>query len=161
MSLPVVSYRREQHSSCSQTSYTLPLPDLGDVTAPPKKLPFPSSLSQVCLSSSGESVCVIQREGGSVLWSAGSAFVVCCLETASPLSCVPLPTSTTAANVPGLFFPWGGGGLAWGRCRVSDEIVPGPLAWDVGVREGFSKVGGGLSAVAVGLKSLGVDASSF
>ena len=133
----------------------------------------------MCLFPSGESVCYSER-GGSVLWSAGSAFIVCCLETASPLSFVLFPTSAVAANVPGLFFMWGRG-LTWGR--VSEEIVlgvfswgggdtsvfsrrwekagavPGLFSWDVGVTAGFSKVGGALSGAAAGLKSLGADAS--
>lgn len=170
-----VSNRREQHSRSSQTSYTLPLPDLSDVTDPSLE-----SIPGVAFSS-GESVCYSER-GGSVLWSAASAFVVCCLESASPLSCVLFPTSTVAANVPGLFFLWGRG-LTWGRCRVSGEIVLGVLSWggggtsvgprrwakagavlglfswDVGVMAGFSRVGGALSGAAAGLKSLGADAS--
>lgn len=113
--------------------------------------------------------------GGSVLWSAGFAFIVCCLEITSPLSCVLFLRSTVADTVPGPLSLWdtgltcgfsGGadvagivlGIISWGGGDTSSfstvlgnaRAVLGLFIWDVGVTGGFSSVwvsAGGLSRI--------------
>ena len=133
----------------------------------------PPPLSEVCLFSLGKSmfVCYSDR-GGSVLWSAGSAFIVCCLKSASPLSSVLFPRSIVAGAVPGLIFLWvvlevlsWSGGDTSSLSRVG--TVLGLFFWVVEVTGGFSSVGvraGGLSwedkallRAATGVKSRDAD----
>ncbi len=134
-----------EHSSCflqEGTTFPIPFPlfsDPSDVTDP--------SLSPKCVSGKSVSVCYSDR-GGSVLWSAGSGFVVCCLELASPLFCVLFLTSTVAGTVPRPFSLWDGG-LTWGFSRDSDAagIVLGVFSWLGGDTSSFSSVWGNAGAV--------------
>lgn len=86
--------------------------------------------------------------GGSVLWSAGSAFVVCCLVTTSLLSCVLFLGSAVAGSVPGPL-SWWDRGLTWGVSGDADvaEIVLGIVSWGCGDTRTFSRVLGNVVAV--------------
>lgn len=86
--------------------------------------------------------------GSSVLWSAGSAFVVCCLKTTSPLSCVLFLRSAVAGAVPGPGSLWDRG-LTWGFSGDADAavIVLGILSWGGGDTSSFSRVWGNVGVV--------------
>lgn len=92
-------------------------------------------------------VCYSDR-GGSVLWSAGSAWAVCCLEAASPLSCVLFLRSAAAAIVPEALSFWAGG-LTRGLSGDTDAAgaAPGDFSWGGGDTSSFSRVGGNVGAV--------------
>lgn len=114
------------HSSGSPPADAAPVPSWDQVHPP--NVAIPPAFTDLWLL-----LCARYSDGGgSVLWSAGSAFIVCGLETARPP-----PASAVAGDVPGLCLLWDRG-LTLGRS--GDRVCVALGLFSPGV--GFSKVCG-------------------